>query len=264
MTRRSGDHARLRQHPRAGRRGRPARRRRRHGGAMAARLGPFDPDDVRGRGPRSASASSARRCRSSARWTSPSGDADPRAAAGDGGAAAGRALGRRRGSAAERPRRGRVGRRGLLGGVRRRAAAGARGRRADRPARSRYRLAILSNWPLAATIDRYAEAAGWAPHLAAIVVSQRVGAIKPHPAIFARRAPRSATRRRRRSSTSATTGPPTSSGARVRAGAPRRPEPARQLAAPGSERDADRVRTSSSRRSRTSSPAWRLAARDGP
>ena len=25
----------------------------------------------------------------------------------------------------------------------------------------RYRLAVLSNWPLAATIDRYVEAAGW-------------------------------------------------------------------------------------------------------
>ncbi len=48
----------------------------------------------------------------------------------------------------------------------------------------RYRLAILSNWPLATTIDRYAEAAGWTPSLAAIVVSQRVGTIKPHPAIF--------------------------------------------------------------------------------
>jgi HAD superfamily hydrolase (TIGR01509 family) len=47
------------------------------------------------------------------------------------------------------------------------------------------RLAILSNWPLAATIDRYAEARGWLPHLTAIVVSQRVGTIKPHPAIFA-------------------------------------------------------------------------------
>ena len=47
-----------------------------------------------------------------------------------------------------------------------------------------YRLAILSNWPLAATIDRYVEAAGWAPHLAAVVVSQRVGVIKPHRAIF--------------------------------------------------------------------------------
>jgi FMN phosphatase YigB (HAD superfamily) len=48
----------------------------------------------------------------------------------------------------------------------------------------RYRLGILSNWPLALTIDRYAEAAGWMPHLAAVVVSERVGTIKPHPAIF--------------------------------------------------------------------------------
>jgi HAD superfamily hydrolase (TIGR01509 family) len=47
-----------------------------------------------------------------------------------------------------------------------------------------YRLAILSNWPLAVTIDRYAEAAGWMPFLHTIVVSQRVGTIKPHPAIF--------------------------------------------------------------------------------
>jgi FMN phosphatase YigB (HAD superfamily) len=49
----------------------------------------------------------------------------------------------------------------------------------------RHRLAILSNWPLAATIDRYADAAGWTRHLAAIVVSQRVGTIKPQPEIFA-------------------------------------------------------------------------------
>jgi FMN phosphatase YigB (HAD superfamily) len=48
----------------------------------------------------------------------------------------------------------------------------------------RYRLGILSNWPLAITIDRYADAAGWTPHLAAIVVSERVGTIKPHAAIF--------------------------------------------------------------------------------
>ena len=45
-------------------------------------------------------------------------------------------------------------------------------------------LAILSNWPLAITVDRYAEAAGWLPHLRAIVISQRVGTIKPQPAIF--------------------------------------------------------------------------------
>jgi FMN phosphatase YigB (HAD superfamily) len=46
------------------------------------------------------------------------------------------------------------------------------------------RVAVLSNWPLAVTIDRYCEAAGWTAHLTAIVVSQRVGTIKPHPAIF--------------------------------------------------------------------------------
>jgi FMN phosphatase YigB (HAD superfamily) len=45
-------------------------------------------------------------------------------------------------------------------------------------------LAILSNWPLAATIDRFAAAHGWLPYLRAIVVSQRVGWIKPHVAIF--------------------------------------------------------------------------------
>jgi FMN hydrolase / 5-amino-6-(5-phospho-D-ribitylamino)uracil phosphatase len=49
----------------------------------------------------------------------------------------------------------------------------------------RFRLGILSNWPLAAIIDRYAESAGWDRHLDAIVVSQRVGTIKPDPAIFA-------------------------------------------------------------------------------
>jgi FMN phosphatase YigB (HAD superfamily) len=49
---------------------------------------------------------------------------------------------------------------------------------------STRRLAVLSNWPLAITIDRYVEAAGWRPHLAAVVVSERVGAIKPHPRIF--------------------------------------------------------------------------------
>jgi len=51
-----------------------------------------------------------------------------------------------------------------------------------------FRLGVLSNWPLAATIDRFVEAQGWAPLFDAIVVSQRVGAIKPHPAIFRRAA----------------------------------------------------------------------------
>jgi FMN phosphatase YigB (HAD superfamily) len=45
-------------------------------------------------------------------------------------------------------------------------------------------LAILSNWPHAATVDRFVAAAGWAPYLSAVVVSQRIGTIKPHPAIF--------------------------------------------------------------------------------
>jgi putative hydrolase of the HAD superfamily len=47
-----------------------------------------------------------------------------------------------------------------------------------------FRLGVLSNWPLAATIDAFIEAQGWAPLFDAIVVSQRVGTIKPHPDIF--------------------------------------------------------------------------------
>jgi len=47
-----------------------------------------------------------------------------------------------------------------------------------------FRLAILSNWPLALTIDRFAESQGWMPFLGAIVVSQRVGFIKPYAGIF--------------------------------------------------------------------------------
>jgi HAD superfamily hydrolase (TIGR01509 family) len=49
---------------------------------------------------------------------------------------------------------------------------------------TRFRLGVLSNWPLAATIDRFVEAAAWDRHLAAVVVSQRVGTIKPGGAIF--------------------------------------------------------------------------------
>ncbi len=47
-----------------------------------------------------------------------------------------------------------------------------------------YRLAVLSNWPLAIAVERYLEAAGWARHLTATVISHRVGAIKPRPVIF--------------------------------------------------------------------------------
>jgi HAD superfamily hydrolase (TIGR01509 family) len=48
----------------------------------------------------------------------------------------------------------------------------------------RYKLGILSNWPLALAIDRYIEAAGWSRHLSAVVVSHRVGFVKPRPEIF--------------------------------------------------------------------------------
>ena len=54
----------------------------------------------------------------------------------------------------------------------------------ERLARRGFALAILSNWPLALTIDRFAEAHDWTRWLRAIVVSQRVGTIKPHPMIF--------------------------------------------------------------------------------
>ena len=47
-----------------------------------------------------------------------------------------------------------------------------------------YTLAIISNWPLADAIERYVEAAGWSKHLSAVVVSETVGCIKPHPEIF--------------------------------------------------------------------------------
>jgi HAD superfamily hydrolase (TIGR01509 family) len=47
-----------------------------------------------------------------------------------------------------------------------------------------FTLGVLSNWPLAETIERYCEVRGWTRHLRTIVVSQRVGAIKPQRAIF--------------------------------------------------------------------------------
>jgi FMN phosphatase YigB (HAD superfamily) len=46
------------------------------------------------------------------------------------------------------------------------------------------RLAVVSNWPHAPTIDRYLAAQGWDRFAAAVVVSARVGAIKPDVAIF--------------------------------------------------------------------------------
>jgi putative hydrolase of the HAD superfamily len=49
---------------------------------------------------------------------------------------------------------------------------------------TRWRLAVLSNWPLAAMIERFLEAAGWRNAFRAVVISQRVGSIKPARAIF--------------------------------------------------------------------------------
>ncbi|MFI5258367.1 MAG: HAD family hydrolase [Candidatus Limnocylindrales bacterium] len=47
-----------------------------------------------------------------------------------------------------------------------------------------HRLGVISNWPLSLSIHRFLEAAGWACHLSAVVVSHRVGVIKPRPEIF--------------------------------------------------------------------------------
>jgi len=49
---------------------------------------------------------------------------------------------------------------------------------------ARYRLGVLTNWPHARTVDRYLEAAGWSRYLSVVVVSQRIGTIKPRPEIF--------------------------------------------------------------------------------
>jgi HAD superfamily hydrolase (TIGR01509 family) len=49
---------------------------------------------------------------------------------------------------------------------------------------ARYPLAIVSNWPIAVAVERFLEAAGWSAHLSAVVISQRVGVIKPRPEIF--------------------------------------------------------------------------------
>ncbi len=54
----------------------------------------------------------------------------------------------------------------------------------DEASAAGFRLGIVSNWPHALTIDRYVAARRWDRYLQAIVVSQRVGVIKPHPAIF--------------------------------------------------------------------------------
>lgn len=48
----------------------------------------------------------------------------------------------------------------------------------------RYSVGILSNWPLALALERFVDAAGWSRSLRAVVISQRVGCIKPCREIF--------------------------------------------------------------------------------
>ena len=48
----------------------------------------------------------------------------------------------------------------------------------------RFTLGLLSNWPWAVTIDDFVDHAGWRPWFSAVVVSHRVGTIKPDPRIF--------------------------------------------------------------------------------
>ena len=47
-----------------------------------------------------------------------------------------------------------------------------------------YKLGVISNWPLALSVQRFLDAAGWTEHLSAVVISHRVGVIKPRPEIF--------------------------------------------------------------------------------
>lgn len=49
----------------------------------------------------------------------------------------------------------------------------------------RYRLCVISNYPLATPIVRTLERDGLLPHLSTVVVSAEIGFIKPHPAVFA-------------------------------------------------------------------------------
>ncbi len=93
-------------------------------------------------------------------------------------------MGRPTGRDVQRAGRGRVRARVVQPGVRRDDRAPPEvGPLLERLAR-RYALAICSNWPLGSTLDRFVDAAGWAPYLSAVVVSQRVGTIKPDPRIF--------------------------------------------------------------------------------
>lgn len=47
-----------------------------------------------------------------------------------------------------------------------------------------YRIGVVSNWPLALAVERFLEAADWRRHLTAVVISHRVGVVKPRRQIF--------------------------------------------------------------------------------
>lgn len=49
----------------------------------------------------------------------------------------------------------------------------------------RWPLALVSNWGLARSVERFLEAADWRRYFSAVVISQTVGVIKPHQLIFA-------------------------------------------------------------------------------
>jgi FMN phosphatase YigB (HAD superfamily) len=49
----------------------------------------------------------------------------------------------------------------------------------------RWPLALVSNWPLARSVELFLDTAGWREYFSAVVISQTVGVIKPHPLIFA-------------------------------------------------------------------------------
>jgi FMN phosphatase YigB (HAD superfamily) len=49
---------------------------------------------------------------------------------------------------------------------------------------ARYPIALISNWPLSLSIERFLRQAGWDACFSAVLISQTVGSIKPRPEIF--------------------------------------------------------------------------------
>ena len=136
-------------------------------------------------GRRSASGSSARRCRSSARSTSPSGSCASWRGSAGWRAPRPRALGPGGGRARIEPDGDRLGGRGLQRALRRGPAADRRSGRCSSDSRPGAHARDPVELAAGGDVDRYVEAAGWGRHLGAIVVSQRVGDDQAAPAIFA-------------------------------------------------------------------------------